>query len=611
MTTNAVISERALREVYLRCFEIAIEKGCPWTMMTAYNQVNGDWVNSSKHLMKEILREEWGYDGIVMSDALAVHKNKAEAHRCGMDMETADAKIHNHFLLEAVNAGEFPVSRVDEIVRRILRLQLFLHEKAPLSPPDLDAGHELARRAEENSMVLLENDGLLPLDPDSGSIAVIGSFAKYPDYMGGGSGYMNGRLVENAWDEMQKLAGKSLILRYAPGYPIESGNNFQPGNPCKLDPYGPEAEALLEEAVSAACGADAALVFVGTPFPVECEAFDRENLFLPELQRRLIERVLEVNRRTVLIVSTGSASDLSAYSGKAAAILETWFGGEAMGSATARVLFGLAEPGRRLSETFPLRLEDTPSYHSFPMGDCYQPDILYSEDIYVGHRWYEKKKLPVLYPFGHGLSYTTFEISDLKVFPKEFTPDEPVQVSVHIKNTGNRSGSQVLQLYVRDPEASADRPEKELKAFCKVFLRPGEDTDAVMTLDRRAFTWYSTQKKDWIAEDGAFELLLGISSRNILLRETIILHSGEQPIRYVEMTPLGWFLKDPRFKEVISAYPPEVGAFCFNPMIGTAMPIYRLTEPRSVGLQFSPSLLSPEELREILCKMNRENQMIS
>ena len=185
MTANAVISERALREVYLRFFEITVEKGGPWTMMTAYNQVNGDWVNSSEHLMKEILREEWGCEGIVISNALAVHKNKMEAHRCGMDLETADVKIHNHFLLEAVNAGEFPVSRLDEIVRRILQLQLFLHEEAPESPPDLDAGHILARRAEENSMVLLKNDGVLPLDPEVGSIAVIGSFAKLPDYMGG------------------------------------------------------------------------------------------------------------------------------------------------------------------------------------------------------------------------------------------------------------------------------------------------------------------------------------------------------------------------------------------------------------------------------------------
>lgn len=584
MTTNAVVSERALRELYLRVFQIAIKKGDPWTVMTSYNRVNGSYVHSSPMLMTA-LREEFGFTGAVMSDCFAVHYDKVKGHNTGLDLEMDDGSVHGYQLADALASGEMSEQTLDEIVRRVLTVYYrILDGSREKAEPDMKAHHEAAVTAAEEGCVLLKNDGLLPLQKTAQGMAVIGRRAKDPAYIGGGSGHQNGNHVENAYDCLCGLFGRSLP--YADGYPTAEG--YPPAAQAPQEELLTQAERLAEEA-------ETVLLFVGYDFGTESEGYDRPCMELPECQRQTIERVLAKNNRVVLIVNTGSAVTLAPYRDRVGAILFAGLNGEGGGKATARILCGLAEPGGRLSETFPVRYEDTPAFLSFPRYPNPMHDVVYSEDIYVGYRWYDTRKISPLYPFGHGLSYTEFAYDGLCLSQKTMEPSETLTVSLTVQNVGRRRGSDVVQLYVRPLDNTIDRPEKELKAFAKVHLEPGEKTTVRFSLSREAFECYAPAVKKWVAEPGRYEICVGRSCQNILCRSTVKLHSKERAYDLNGRDALAWVVSSPCFREAVAAILPETQGDFFgsgwSAAMAGALPWNRLSEvDLGQGLQSLPTL---------------------
>lgn len=593
MTTNSIISERALREIYMRVFEIAIKKGDPWMIMTSYNKLNGQWVNSNTHVM-DVLRDEFNYNGVVVSDFLAIHHNKIEAHQNRMDIELAPDVIHSQEILEAISMGKIKESQVDESIFRILKLYFRLAETEGVEVNvDLEEEHGMARIAAQKSMVLLENDGVLPLKRSSHEkILVAGQLAKDPSYMGGGSGHMNGYKIDIPLDEIKKYHSQ---VDFTPAYELHEG--FPP-----VDVVNTE---LIQEAVRKAEESDIILFFGGYGYCYEAEGWDRSDILLPESQRKVLEALMKTPAKLVLILSSGSAIDLSAYKENVAAILYAGYAGEAFGGAAADVLFGVAEPGGRLAETFPMKLEHTPAYLNFAgsLVDC--PDIMYGEGVFVGYRWYDARKIQTAYPFGHGLSYTSFEIRDIEVSKKELTKEEKVIVSATIRNSGTRAGSQVLQLYVHDRESVILRPEKELRAFTKVYLDPGEERTVTMELDRSAFEFFSNSLNRWVMEAGEFDLILATSAEQIVGVKTITFTEGDTAYVYNQMTPLIWFIKNPKFFQILNEdFPPEkqfvfdVTKCEFTTLLYPA-PFFRLREPT-----MGQPIFSQEEINYIINRMN-------
>lgn len=597
VTTNAVVSERALREIYLRNFEIAIEKGHPWSMMTSYNKINGEWSNDSDHIMTDILRKEWNYDGLVMSDGGAIQTNKVEAHKRALDVELNRYEEHTPELLNAYNEGKISLEKIEEHCLRVLAVYFKLREHENDSVEyTMEQHHALAVEACEDGIVMLENDGILPLK-NYDKVALIGAFAKEPVYCGGGSGHSNAISLSNAYDCFAKAIGEEKLL-YAQGY----HNN---ADIVSVD------ETLICEAKEAAKKAEAVIMFIGDPDGVETEGFDRKNIELPMGQQELIKAVAEANSNIVLVASVGSATLLEPYAKKARALLINWMGGEGVGEATTNVLLGKAEPGGRLPETIPLDIRHTPAYRNFAIYPNPTHNIMYGEGIYVGYRWYEMRGLPVAYPFGYGMSYTTFTLDDLSVKTYENIA-EGVDVSVKVTNTGKRFGSQVVQLYVKDVESSIDRPEKELKAFDKVFLEPGESRIVTMHLTKRAFEYYSEDLKEWMLETGAFDIMVGFSSQEILLTEEISLKGLDYPVRFSRMTAIEWFMKHPRWDEAVSSIPGEAGEtlkkmkedpFTF---IVSMLPIYRLASEKS--LEGSLVHVPLEYLDQLIERLNEFNE---
>ncbi len=597
MTTNAVVDERTLNEIYLRVFQLILEKSDPWSIMTSYNQVNGKWVPQNPYIMNK-LRKEWGYDGLVMSDAFAVHyrEDKVEDHILGLDVELAEENCHIDLLRDAFNNGEIPEEALDTIAYHVLDCYYKIHEDETVPQLDLAAHHALARRAAEEGTILLENDGILPLDPKKvQNLAVIGAFAQDPCTMGGGSGHMNGHTLDIPSEELNRvLEGKPWA--YAPGYVINVG--FPPEDTPRPD--------LIEEAVETARNADTVILFTGYPYGVESEGYDRTDLFLPKSQRDLLDAVLEVNSNVILVVNTGAAVDLSHYNRKVKALIQGGYAGEAWGSAVINVLFGLAEPGGRLSETYPCRLEDTPSYLNFPCYPDTVPNVVYGEGIYMGYRWYDARHMDVTYPFGYGLSYTTFSYSDLRLDREEMDRNDTLTVSFRVKNTGDRPGSDVAQVYVHDPVSSMNRPVRELRAFKKVHLKPGEEQEVTLTLDRRAFEFYSPALHRWVVEEGEFQIQVGQNERKILLAASVTVHSPETVKRFNPRLQLGHFVKSPLFKDVIAQESQQLQDFfdeAKNPMLPLilAIPFGQLSDA-----DFGQGILSKDTVQRIINRMNQD-----
>ena len=537
LTINAVIDERTLREIYLASFEKAVKEGKPWTVMCAYNKVNGEYCSENKYLLTDILREEWGFEGAVVSDWGAVN-DRVKGLLAGLDLQMPyDGGFGDKKIIEAVKKGEIPEVVLDRAVERILRIVFRAMENKKESVTyDKLAHHRMAREIARECFVLLKNDrNILPLKIE-GKIALIGAFAKNPRYQGGGSSHVNPTMLDSAYEEILRMIdGKAEIL-YADGYRMD------------IDEVD---ETLLEEAKKVAAESDVAVVFAGLPERYESEGYDRSHMKMPESHNRLIEEVSNVQDNLIVVLSNGAPVEMP-WAGKVKAILETYLGGQAWGGAVADVLFGVVSPSGKLPETFPKKLSDNPSYINFPGED---DRVEYREGIFVGYRYYDKKEMEVLFPFGHGLSYTIFEYSDLRMDKKKITDRDILRVSVKVKNTGKMPGKEVVQLYVRDVESSVIRPEKELKAFEKVDLKPGEEKEIVFTLDKRAFAYYNVDIKDWYVESGDFEILIGRSSRDIVLKDTVHVESTV-PVRkrFHRNSTIGDVMSDPSAREIFSSF---------------------------------------------------------
>lgn len=541
MTVNAVVDERTLREIYLASFEGAVKRAQPWTVMCAYNKVNGEYCSEHEDLLTRILKEEWGHEGFVVSDWGAVN-DRAKGVAAGLELEMPSSNgLGDRKIVDAVKSGKLSEEALDKAVERILRVVFqAVDRKKEHASFDAEAHHALARTVARESMVLLKNEGgILPLKKE-GTVAVIGALAKHPRYQGGGSSHINPTRLDDIYEEMRRAAGAAGSIVYAEGYPLESDD---------ID------DCLLQEAKLAAAQAKAAVIFAGLPERYESEAYDRQHLRIPDNHRKLIEAVAEVQGNVVVVLSNGAPVEMP-WIDRVKGVLEGYLGGQALGGAIADLLFGDANPCGKLAETFPKQLSHNPSHLNFPgEGD----KVEYKEGLFVGYRYYDAKQIEPLFPFGHGLSYTTFEYTGLTVDKREIRDTETVRVGVRVRNTGELPGKEIVQLYVRDVEASVIRPEKELKGFEKVELAPGEEKTVEFVLDKRAFAYYNPELQDWHVESGDFEILIGKSSAELVLQETIRVQSTVRLKKTVSRNSLvGDLLDDPQlspiFREMLRKY---------------------------------------------------------
>jgi len=509
MTVSAEVDERTLREIYLPAFEHVVRREQPWTVMCSYNRINGVAAAENHWLLTELLRDEWGFQGLVVSDWGAVDA-RVPALAAGLDLEMPGPQADSEAaIVAAVRSGELDEAVLDAAVRRVTALAgRAVGDRARrdhgADGADLDerdhripaAHHVLAREAATESIVLLRNEGgMLPLETAQ-SIGVIGEFARTPRFQGAGSSQVNPTRVDTALEAIASIAP----VEFAPGYSLDRHTESAP---------------LLAEAVEVARRSDTVLLFVGLPAGDESEGYDRTHLDLPAAQLALIEAVAAANPRTVVVLTNGAVVSLEPWHDSVPAIVEAWLLGQAGGSAVAEVLFGIVEPSGRLAESIPYRLQDTPSYLNFP-GE--NDVVRYGEGVFVGYRYYESVDLAVRYPFGHGLTYTVFALFDLEV------SRDGTRASVTLANTGDRAGSHVVQLYVSPPPSEVNRPRRELRAFEKVSLEPGASTRVEFTLDARAYAHWDTRTSGWVVPGGEYRVEVGHSAHDIALSAPVRLH---------------------------------------------------------------------------------------
>ena len=529
MSISAEIDERTLREIYLAAFETVVKKAQPWTIMCSYNRINGVYSCENDWLLNKVLRDEWGFEGLVMTDWGAMDE-RVPSLKAGLDLEMPDCHGEtDKLIVKAVQSGELEESVLDTAVERILTMvDKYLTARKGIDPAsmvhplpssvergyDVAAHHALARTTAEQSAVLLKNEDILPLQKDK-KIAFIGEFAKVPRIQGGGSSHINNTWIESALDAV----GDSVS--YAQGFHIDEETTD---------------ETLLQEAITLAKESDVAVIFAGLPDSFESEGFDRTHLNMPANQNELIARISEVQPNVVVVLHSGSPIAMP-WLDKVAGVLQMYLAGQASGGAAVNLLFGDATPCGKLAETFPLHLEDNPSYLNFPGN---REKVCYQEGVFIGYRYYDKKKMDVLFPFGYGLSYTDFTYSNMKVTVngKNATDVDVIKetdeivVSADITNTGNCDGAEIVQLYIKNPVVYEIRPEKELRDFAKVFLKAGETKTVTFTLNARAFSYYETRIHDWYAESADYEILLASSSRDIRLQDTVSI-TGSKKIPFV------------------------------------------------------------------------------
>lgn len=536
MTNSSDADERTLREIYLASFEGAIKKAKPWTVMSSYNRINGEFVGDNKEYLTDILRKEWGFDGYVVSDWGAVN-DRISSLAAGLDLEMPPGDYENdRLIVKAVQEGKLDESVVDQACERILNIIFrYTENRDEKAVFDYEKDHKAAAEIEAECMVLLKNENeILPLTSDK-KIAFIGKYAKTPRYQGGGSSHINSWKVESAL-EVAKEIPELANVTFAEGYQDEKDEVI---------------EELQMKAVKVAAEADVAVLFLGLPDNFESEGYDRKHMNLPNCQNELVEKVLEVQKHVVVVLHNGSAV-IMPWKDQVEGILEAYLGGEAVGKAVAEVLAGIKNPSGRLAETFPLRLEDTPCYLTYGKGF---DNADYREGVFVGYRYYTSRKMETAFPFGHGLSYTTFAYSDLQLDKKEMTDKESVQVSVKVKNTGNRAGKTVVQLYVEAPETEVIRPVRELRGFEKIFLEAGEEKTVTFILGERAFAYWNTLIHDWYAEEGTYKVMIGENADQMCVGEEITVHpTKELPKTYSLNTCLGELMRDPKAQAVMGPF---------------------------------------------------------
>lgn len=599
---NALVDERALHEIYLPAFEAAVKNAKPWTVMCAYNKVNGSYCSEHHQLLVDILKNEWGFEGLVVSDWGAVH-DRVEALRGGLDLEMPGPKPRrSQAVVDAVRSGELDEALLDEAARRILKIVFKAAQTPKGSAYDAAAHHTLARKVAAEGMVLLKNNGILPLR-DAGSLAVIGHSAKEAHFQGGGSSRITATQVDVPFNELRNLL-PNTELTFSEGYP--NGDDFQQG--------------LIDEAVAVAGSADVALLFVALPGYKESEGYDRPDIDLTAQQVALIKAVSAAQPRTVVILNNGACVAMSAWIDGVAAVLEAWMMGQAGGGAIADVLTGRVAPSGKLSETFPLKTEDAPSHTNFPGGGG---EVRYGEGIFIGYRYYDAKRMSVLFPFGYGLSYTTFAYGNPRLYTEQgrsvsaatFKDVDGLSVSVDVTNTGNVTGKEIVQVYVHDRKSALIRPEKELKGFAKVELQPGETKTVTLRLDFRAFAYYHPAYKQWITEDGEVDILIGASSADIRCAQTATLQStlelpcilsGESPVRDWMEDPHSKVIFEPVFQEIKARMAGTFGAGVDdNEKKGMDMNAFMLEMPLLSILGFQEKFLSmPAD--DLVSKLLRE-----
>jgi beta-glucosidase len=502
---DTVLDERTLFEFYLAPFEKAIKNANPYTIMTSYNRVLGDYAGESKFLLKDVLRDIWEYDGAVMSDWGGV-QNKVKSIKNGMNLEMPGTSEFEYLVKEALNTGDLTIEDIDNSLVPLFVLfdKLEKNTNKGVKTSLLD-NHKIANSIAEQGIVLLENDGVLPISKDK-TIGVVGNFASNPRINGGGSASLNPFITEIPIDELNKVYDCS----FTDGYMEES-----------------TSENMLSKIEETVKDKDVVLFFTGSPKSYDSEGYDRAHMLLPSDHILVFEEILKYNKNVVVILNNGSALDISPLM-KARGIIEAWFLGGANSNALVKIISGEISPSGRLSETFPLNIESTPHYGSFP---SMQDTVEYYGDIMnVGYRYYDTHKYPVRYPFGYGLSYSKFEYSNLELNKDTLINDFELEVKLTVKNSGDYDSFETVQLYVSNVVSHFQRPLKELKGFKKVYLKKGEEKDVILQLDKRSFSIYSVDFKDFRIESGEFEIMIGRNVNEILLSKTIMVQS-DKPVR--------------------------------------------------------------------------------
>ncbi|WP_269686624.1 glycoside hydrolase family 3 C-terminal domain-containing protein [Flavobacterium lacustre] len=522
MSNSSNVDERTLNEIYFPAFEMAVKNAQPWTVMCSYNRLNGVYASESPYLLNDVLKKQWGFKGFVVSDWGAVNERAAGVD-AGLGLEMpASGGFNDKKIVDAVKKGTLSEARLNEIVIDVLAVTLKAkdsHKKGIVV--DKIKHNELARQVSSECIVLLKNDNaILPLKSSLKKIAIVGDFGKNPRYQGAGSSQVRPTQILNALTELQKLA-KGTQFSFSTGYNTAGETN----------------DAQIAEAVQNAKNAELVIVFAGLPDSYESEGYDRNNLDMPAGHNKLIAEVAKANANIVVVLMNGAAVSMP-WKNDVTAIVEAYLGGQAGGGAIADVLTGKVNPSGKLSETFPARLEDTPTAMDFPSRDG---NAIYGEGVFIGYRYYDKKKIEPNFPFGYGLSYTTFDYSDITANTTSAKDSDEITIAVKVKNTGKVAGKEVVQLYVHEQESEVARPENELKHFEKVSLLPGEEKTVSFKLTSRDFAYYNTKSHDWVIKSGKFDVLVGSSSRNLPLKQTIDIQSTK-PVKVV-------FTRESLFKE--------------------------------------------------------------
>ena len=530
-TINTVIDERTLREIYLKAFEMIVKEAKPYSIMSAYNKINGEYCPDNKELL-DILKKEWIFEGIVITD-WGAENERVKGLLAGNELEMPGGRGDGaKEIIEAVKSGRVDEKYLDKIVDRILQLAFKVKQRKE-EKYDREEHHNIALKIAEDSVVLLKNENnILPLR--NKKIALIGDMAKMPRYQGAGSSSINSYRLENAYDCFIENGFK---VNYAKGYErIESSND----------------EKLRNEAIKIAKENEIVVVFAGLTENYESEGMDRETLDLPKSQNELIREICKVNKNVIVVLSNGSVITMP-WQKEVQAIITGYLGGEAGARAIVNCLIGKVNPSGKLAETYPLRIEDTPCYKNYPGTEV---SVEYQEAIFVGYRYYDTNNVQVLYPFGYGMSYTQFEYSNLHIEQKE-----DIMVSFTIKNIGDVKGKEIAQIYISQEEPTIFKAQKELKAFEKVELNPGEEKEITISFSNKDFEYYNVENKKWEVEPGKYNIMIGKSSRNIVLEQKINIESNDKPTKkiYAETYKKGDIQKvtDSEFEQLLGQKIPK------------------------------------------------------
>jgi beta-glucosidase len=555
LINDSIVDERALREIYLSAFETVIKEAKPWTVMCAYNRVNGKYCCENRKLLTDILRDEWGFDGVVMSDWGATD-DRLDSLAAGLELEMpSSVGERDRQIVEAVESGKLPKALLDRAAERMLTLiEKGMNKPSPTSSPYLN--HQgLARQAFEESCVLLKNDGLLPVQPRQ-SIAVLGAMAKQTRFQGGGSSHIH---PTNVCDAFSGFSVDSENFVYQPGYSLEKD---------EVD------EKLLKEAVDAAKDKDVVIIFAGLPDSYESEGYDRKHMHLPQSHTRLIEEVVRRNSNVCVVLYAGSPIEMP-WAAHVKSILMAYLPGQEGAGAIADILYGKVIPSGKLAETFPMKLSDTPAYLNF--GD--ERQTLYCESVYVGYRYYDAAKLPVLFPFGHGLSYAKFSYGDIQLSSTDIMEGDELTVTLDVTNISDYDAKEIVQVYVAPPPSRIYKPVRQLVGFKKVFIQRGATRTVEIKLNKRAFAYYNAQIKDWHVETGTYTIEVGASSRDIRGSRTVnVTTKMDQVVApdYQEKAPQYYHLdsstkvfEKKQFEavygqEILEEKPPKKGEFHLN-----------------------------------------------